>query len=151
MEVEFVDIRALDSTCKNIAFSQHDVMKGLSLRTPSISCLNVIEHFGLGRYEDPIDPEGHLRGFRNMVNALESGGTFFISFPIGGQDRVDFNAHRVFHPESILSRPSAEELTLTDFAFVDDAGDLHPSTSIEEAVAADISFGCGIYTFTKTV
>ena len=32
----------------------------------SISCLHALEHFGLGRYNDPLDPNGHLKGFNNI-------------------------------------------------------------------------------------
>jgi hypothetical protein len=28
----------------------------------SLSCLHALEHFGLGRYGDPIDPRGHEKG-----------------------------------------------------------------------------------------
>ena len=125
-------------------------MAGLTVRTTSLSCLHTLEHFGLGRYGDPIDPEGHLRGFQNLVNAVEPGGTFYISFPIGGGERVEFNAHRVFHPESIFSWPGAELLELEEFSFVDDAGDLHAERNVSDAVSLNLTFGCGIYTFRKS-
>ena len=48
----------------------------------SISCLHALEHFGLGRYNDPLDPNGHLKGFNNMVKMLKRGGKLYISFPI---------------------------------------------------------------------
>lgn len=149
MPIEILDIRPVPSSSRNITFTQQDVMQGLTIKTRSLSCLHTIEHFGLGRYGDPLDPEGHLRGFKNLVNAVEPGGTFYISFPIGDKERVEFNAHRVFHPESILGWSGSENLELKDFAFVDDAGDLHPATSIGAAVKANLTYGCGIYTFVK--
>lgn len=149
MPIEILDIRPVPSSSKNISFTQQDVMQGLTIRTSSLSCLHTIEHFGLGRYGDPIDPNGHLKGFKNLVTAVESGGNFYISFPISSRERVEFNAHRVFHPESILSWPGAEELKLIDFAFVDDSGDLHASSLIKDAVDSNLKYGCGIYTFAK--
>jgi len=149
MPIEILDIRPIPSTSKNISFTQQDVMQGLTVKTPSLSCLHTIEHFGLGRYGDPIDPSGHLRGFQNLVDAVEPGGTFYISFPIGNEERVEFNAHRVFNPSSILSWPGAESLKLVDFAFVDDKGDLHSSSSIDRALDENLRYGCGIYTFKK--
>jgi len=149
MPIEILDIRPIPSLSKNISFTQQDVMQGLTVKTPSLSCLHTIEHFGLGRYGDPIDPLGHLKGFKNLVDAVEPGGTFYISFPIGNKERVEFNAHRVFNPKSILSWPGSESLTLVDFAFVDDSGDLHDSSSIEGALEKNLSYGCGIYTFKK--
>jgi hypothetical protein len=149
MPVEVLDIRPLKSGCKNISFTQCDVMQEIPYKCISLSCLNVIEHFGLGRYGDPINPEGHLVGFKNMVNCLYPGGVLYISFPIAKENRLEFNAQRVFHPQTIFSWPGADELELKDFAFVDDGGDLHPSASIGDALEANLTYGCGIYTFVK--
>ena len=147
MPIEILDIRPTPSTSKNISFTQQDVMAGLTVKTSSLSCLHTLEHFGLGRYGDPIDPTGHLKGFQNLVEAVEPNGIFYLSFPISSNERVEFNAHRVFHPLSPLSWPGAESLVLQDFAFVDDSGDLFANTTLEEAVARNLHFGCGIYTF----
>ena len=84
MPVEILDIRPTPSTSKNISFTQQDVMAGLTVRTASLSCLHTLEHFGLGRYGDPIDPQGHLRGFENLVNAVDSGGHILCEFPHWG-------------------------------------------------------------------
>lgn len=149
MPIEILDIRPVPSSSKNISFTQQDVMNGLSIKSQSLSCLHTIEHFGLGRYGDPINPSGHLKGFANLVASVESNGKFYISFPIGSQERVEFNAHRVFHPESIFTWPSAESLALVDFAWVDDSGDLNPHSTVSEAVSANLTYGCGIYTFIK--
>jgi hypothetical protein len=149
MPIEILDIRPLPSLSKNISFTQQDVMQGLTVKTPSLSCLHTIEHFGLGRYGDPIDPQGHLKGFKNLVDAVEPGGTLYISFPIGSNERVEFNAHRVFHPKSVLSWQGTQDIQLQAFAFVDDLGNFHAPSSIEEAEIMDLKYGCGIYTFLK--
>lgn len=149
MPIEILDIRPTPSTSKNISFTQQDVMAGLTVKTSSLSCLHTLEHFGLGRYGDPIDPTGHLKGFQNLVEAVEPNGIFYLSFPISSNERVEFNAHRVFHPLSPLSWPGAESLVLQDFAFVDDSGDFFANTTLEEAVARNLHYGCGIYTFRK--
>lgn len=150
MPIEILDIRPTPSASKNISFTQQDVMSGLTVRASSLSCLHTLEHFGLGRYGDPIDPEGHLKGFQNLVESLEHDGLFYLSFPISSQERVEFNAHRVFHPLSPLSWPGAESLVMQDFAFVDDSGDFFPAAKLEDAVARNLHYGCGIYTFRKS-
>jgi len=150
-EIEVVDVRLLaKSVHSNIKFRQADLMNPQRLgQTDSLSCLHAIEHFGLGRYSDPVDVEGHVKGIRNLVNLVEERGRMYISFPIGREDEVHFNAHRVFHPATILKHPSIKKsMRLVRFDFVDDNGDLHLSKSIED-VDANIQFGCGIYTFEK--
>lgn len=106
--------------------------------------------FGLGRYGDPIDPLGHQKGFLNLVSMLEDGGTLYMSFPIGRQNEVHFNAHRVFHPKDILSWQASQNLKLIRFDYVDDAGNLHQKIDLFGRVI-DVSLGCGIYTFKKMV
>jgi hypothetical protein len=150
-EIEIVDIRPLaESEHKNIKFVQADFMRTNSLgQTDSLSCLHAIEHFGLGRYSDPIDVQGYVKGINNLVSLVAKGGRLYISFPIGLTDEVHFNAHRVFHPKSIFSIPSIEtEMNLVRFDYVDDNGKLHLNSSIEE-VDGNVKYGCGIYTFQK--
>lgn len=67
----------------------------------SMSALCSLEHFGLGRYGDPIDPEACFKCFENIQRKLERGGRLYISVPIG-RERVEFNAHRVFYASTIV-------------------------------------------------
>lgn len=149
--LEIIDIRPMESNVMNISFLQADMSSPPSHigKTDSLSCLHVLEHFGLGRYGDKIDPNGHLHGFRALISLLEDGARFYLSFPISSQERVAFNAHRVFHPLSPLSWPGAEFLALQEFSFVDDSGNLHKNSLPEEAANANLRFGCGIYTFAR--
>lgn len=152
--IEVFDVRQLQDTGHpNIKFSQMDLMNGAGLEVDacdSLSCLHAIEHFGLGRYGDPINPSGHLAGFRNLLRMLKPGGLLYISFPIGAQDQVQFNAHRIFHPKSIFNWQSDVKIELVGFSFVDDAGNLHRDVQVD-AVPNDLNYGCGIYSIRKTV
>ena len=103
--IEVIDVRTLKNTGhENIKFRQMDMMNPNAVQVDicdSLSCLHAIEHFGLGRYGDPIDPNGHLIGFRNLLKMLKSGGTLYISFPIGGgircsSMRIEFSSLTVF-------------------------------------------------------
>lgn len=69
--------------------------------TDSISCLHALEHFGLGRYGDPLNPSGHLNGIESIYIVLKEGRRFYFSSPIGPQ-RIEFNAHRVFSISYLL-------------------------------------------------
>lgn len=153
-EIEVLDIRPMDELDHpQITFLQKDLAvpdpnsRGI---TDSLSCLHTIEHFGLGRYSDSIDPDGHLKGFQNLVDLLEPDGTLYISFPIGREDAVHFNAHRVFHPLSILDWPLRDgRLELKEFSYEDDAHRFHRDVPLGEFVP-NVEFGCGIYTFQKS-
>ena len=150
-EIEVVDLRSLhESVHENIVFRQADLMSPQDLgTTDSLSCLHAIEHFGLGRYTDHIDVEGHIKGIFNLVNMVALHGRMYISFPIGNEDEVHFNAHRVFHPTTILKHTSIEKyMRLIRFDYVDDNGDLHLCKSVYD-VSSKMKFGCGIYTFEK--
>lgn len=150
-EIEVLDLRPLEmSVHENIIFRQADFMKPQELeKVDSLSCLHAIEHFGLGRYSDPIDVDGHNKGIANLVDLVETGGRLYLSVPISKRDEIHFNAHRLFHPETILQHPSIDTYTrLIRFDFVDDNGDLFLAKSIED-VPAEIKYGCGIYTFER--
>lgn len=148
-KIEIFDIRALPSSNhSNIEHAQADLMLNAGHEiTDSLSCLHTIEHFGLGRYGDPIDPLGYLVGFKNLIAMLKPGGVLYVSFPIGLSNDVHFNAHRVFHPRDIFSW-GTDKLDLLRFDYVDDNGDLHKDFDLLNFEIAT-SYGCGIYTFRK--
>jgi len=151
-EIEVIDIRHMEVLPYRIKFLQADLMKSDSALfecCDSLSCLHAIEHFGLGRYGDPVDPNGHLRGFANLITMLKPDGKMYISFPIG-QPRIEFNAHRVFGPRDIILWPGSERLELVNFDFVDDLGRVHVHATVDQAMQASLNYGCGIYTFKKT-
>ncbi len=79
----------------------------------SISALCSLEHFGLGRYGDPINPEACFQCFDSIQRKLKKGGRFYLSLPIG-KERVEFNAHRVFYASTV--RECFSLLTLEEFS-----------------------------------
>lgn len=152
-QIDVMDVRSLENTGhQNISFIRADLMEKDNTQsniTDSISCLHAIEHFGLGRYGDPIDPNGHKKGFNNMLRMLKPGGIFYISFPIANQNEIHFNAHRVFHPKDIFTWVDENaSISLERFDYVDDAGKLHQNVNLETE-NIDVTFGCGIYTLKK--
>ncbi|MFZ6024746.1 MAG: DUF268 domain-containing protein [Bacteroidota bacterium] len=110
----------------------------------SISCMHVLEHIGLGRYGDPIDPLGMKKACRELTRVLAKGGNLLVSFPVG-KPKVVLNAHRVLHPVKILEYFPG--LRLQTFAMVGDVGGLKVDCNPEEA--ADMNFACGMYSFIK--
>jgi hypothetical protein len=69
----------------------------LSEQFDTIISYSSIEHSGLGRYGDPLDPEGDLRTMKHCAKALRKGGVCFLGVPIG-KDTLVWNAHRVYGP-----------------------------------------------------
>lgn len=68
----------------------------------SMSALCSLEHFGLGRYGDTVDPEACFRCFEEIQKRMKKGGNLYLSLPVG-RERVEFNAHRVFYASTIVS------------------------------------------------
>lgn len=119
-DVEVFDIRAITTELPRIRFKQADLMNPapeLAGYCDSLSCLHALEHFGLGRYGDPLDPGGSATGLRNMARIVRPGGRLYLSVPVG-IERVLFNAHRVFAPRTIVRLAEAEGLVLRMFAAV---------------------------------
>ena len=104
--VDVIDIRPLAEPVQNVTFHQLDLMQELPDEwmtcTDSLSCLHTIEHFGLGRYGDPIDPDGYLKGLAQLKRMVKPGGCLYLSTP-AGRERIEFNAHRIFSAKTILS------------------------------------------------
>jgi SAM-dependent methyltransferase len=103
-DIEVIDIRPIQANIPGVTFMRMDMMGDnipLEHYCDSISCLHALEHFGLGRYGDPLDPEGHVKGLKNMAKLLKTSGRLYLSVPIG-IERIEFNANRVFCPERLV-------------------------------------------------
>jgi SAM-dependent methyltransferase len=152
--VNVLDIRPVSPLVRNIRFVQADFMSALPSHLveccDSLSCLHAIEHFGLGRYGDRLDPEGHIKGLHNLHQMLAPGGRLYLSAPMGPQ-RIEFNGHRVFSLRTLLDL-TADLFHLERFSFVDDKGDLHEDHTLDdESIATHCSCigGCGIFELVK--
>jgi SAM-dependent methyltransferase len=146
-EVEYVDIRPLPNEVPGLRFIKDDATTMGQFATgslESISSLHAAEHFGLGRYGDPIDPGAWLEFCHSLARVLRPGGDLYFSVPCG-QEALYFNAHRVFAPHTILEAFSS--LRLMSFAAVGDDNKLHEDMSLEEL--ATQKWGCGLFHFSK--
>ena len=84
----------------------------------TITSLCALEHFGLGRYGDPIDYLGWKKSLHEIKRKLKVGGTFYLSVPVGKTEKLVFNAHRIFYPMTIINE-LVPELELSEFSFVE--------------------------------
>jgi hypothetical protein len=57
-----------------------------------------VEHSGLGRYGDPLSPEGDIDAVQQVHCLLKPNGLFFLGLPTSTDDSsyIEFNAHRVY-------------------------------------------------------
>ena len=152
-EIEVFDIRPIQNIINNIKFKEADLQKDINEYkeyTDSISSLHAIEHFGLGRYGDNIDIDGHLKGLNNIYSMLKKDGIFYFSVPMG-QCRIEFNAHRVFSL-SYLFDYFKGKYEILNFSYVDDKGDLHKDITLEKENIGNnfnCNYGCAIFELKK--
>jgi SAM-dependent methyltransferase len=112
----------------------------------SLSCMHVVEHIGLGRYGDRLDPNGDVVAMRELQRVLSPGGSLLLVVPIG-RPLVRFNAHRIYSLEQVLA--AVPELTLTEFALIPEHGpEGWISGAAAERVAAE-QYGCGCFWFQR--
>jgi hypothetical protein len=148
--VDVLDIRPLTSVHKNIRFIQADLMaKDFAHKsiTDSLSCLHTLEHFGLGRYGDPVNYDGWRTGFDNLASMVSPGGTFYFSTPIGERQRFEFDAHRVFNIQTHLKMFEGR-FDVRSLAYIDDQDRLHTGVDPHGAEAQrtfGLTYGCAIW------
>jgi SAM-dependent methyltransferase len=148
MPVTVLDVRPLASNVQGLSFVRADATSMAEFADDSIeslSSLHAIEHFGLGRYGDAVDPDGWRKAMVSLQRVLRPGGRLYLSVPVG-RERLYFNAHRVFCPGRVTD--TLHGLELVSFSGVDDSGryrdDLTPDQFNDQAYA------CGLYEFTKS-
>ena len=152
-KIEVYDIRPLNDLIPNVQFKQVDIMQldeDEIDSTDSISCLHALEHFGLGRYGDPICYDGYWQGFLNIHKILKRNGKFYFSVPLGRQ-KVDFHAHRIFSLRYLLEmiNPFYE---IVNFSYIDDNNIFYKDVNISEEIIANncnCKFGCAIFELMK--
>ena len=145
--LEFYDFRPAALTLSGLA-SQHADVTALPFATgsiPSLSCMHVVEHIGLERYGDPLDPQGDLKAMAELERVLAPGGQLLFVVPIGGTARIQYNAHRIYTFAQVLS--SYKELHVEKFALITDKGEFIENA--QPAVADEQRYGCGCFLLKK--
>lgn len=147
-----IDVRPLDIPMpEDLSFTQADATNLDGIEDGSIESLSALcslEHFGLGQYGDPIDPEGCFKAFAAIQKKMRRGGHIYISVPIG-QDCVVFNAHRIFYAETIVK--SFDKCRLLEFSGADDKGNFIKDVDLhryDETPKGDYAVA-GLFEFVK--
>jgi hypothetical protein len=102
-----------ESFHENLTYKQpHEITEGNFDACFSISS---VEHDGLGRYGDPLDPDGDLKAMKNLENFLKEDALVYFAVPMG-IDKVVFNVHRVYGENRIAKILEGWE-TVDQFGF----------------------------------
>jgi len=155
-EIEVFDIREMKKVIPNVTFHRADLMSrdfNLIDYCDSVSSLHAIEHFGLGRYGDNVDYFGYLKGLDNIYKMLKSGGRFYFSVPVGGIQRIEFDAHRIFSLPYLI-KLFMDKYQIASFSYIDDNDVLHKNiepdiNNSDHKRSFNLKFGCGIFELIK--
>lgn len=137
-----IDIRPLTVSLPELSFVKGSVLElpFKDSEIPSLSSICVIEHIGLGRYGDTLDPFGSEKAFTELVRVLASGGSLYISIPVDNKNKMYFNAHRAFTRDYVLSL--GKKLTLVEELYI-------YGNDLINSYDASKGFGTGLFHFIK--
>lgn len=145
--VRFYDYRPAMLNLANLHSASNDLTK-LSFADSSISslsCMHTLEHVGLGRYGDPIDPDGDLRAAAELERVVAKGGSLLFVVPVG-KSVIEFNSHRIYSYQMVIDM--FPNLRLKEFSLI-------PDNALEKGIVYNATkeqsdmqkYGCGCFWF----
>lgn len=155
INVTMIDIRPLPMKIDNIDFIQADATNLDRIEDKSIgslSSLHAIEHFGLGRYSDNVEPDACFKAMKAMQRVIAEDGFLYLAVPIGSENRCIFNSHREFMPKTILEQ--MDELTLIEFSWINSYQiySLYGKEAYKKIIDDEIklqNYDCGMFVFKR--
>lgn len=158
IDTTMIDIRPLPVKNAGCGIAKLDFIQGdaTNLETiednsiESLSSLHAVEHFGLGRYGDTVNPNACFAAMHSMGRVLKQGGYLYFGVPVGKTEKVCFNAHRIFYPDTVVK--SFQELTLVNMYLIHN---MEMSAYTPDEVKCEKyggiigDYDCGIFIFTK--
>jgi hypothetical protein len=106
--------------------------------------MHTVEHIGLGRYGDEMDPDGDLKAIKEIKRVLAIDGNLLFVVPIG-KPKIMFNAHRIYSYDQIMQYFS--DFELKKFSLITDDGDFIQNSTKD--TADEQKYGCGCFWFKK--
>lgn len=148
--IDFYDYRPANINLSNLSSKEGNLMSlpFSDNSVKSISCMHTIEHIGLGRYGDKIDAEGDIKAINELKRVVAKDGNLLIVLPIGERAMIEFNAHRIYTYDLIISLFSG--LKLKEFSLIPEnegKGGLIRNASPE--LIKGEKYACGCFWFIK--
>lgn len=146
--VDFYDYRPADLHLTNLESKQADLtnLPFSDNSVASLSCMHVVEHIGLGRYGDPLDPQGDIKAAKELSRVLSVGGQLLFVAPVGAESRIEYNAHRIYTYQAVLDL--FPELKLEEFTIIPE-NDGAPIINADSSALINERYACGCFVFTK--
>lgn len=148
-KIIMIDIRPFFIKLPRFYFRRADAtnLRGIAENSiQSLSSLHAVEHFGLGRYGDNVDPQAWRKALKSIQRVMGPGGYFYLSVPVGPQNKLCFIAHRIFRPSLIIE--TLDKMELLSFAYI------HNWKVIEVDIKKNLDnivheYDCGMFIFKK--
>jgi len=100
--IEYGEIRSEDARIATMtpfaAAQRFAESNGLEPQFDGGATFSSLEHSGLGRYGDILNPWGDMQAVAKAWCMTQPGGLLFIGVPSSSQDRLYWNAHREYGP-----------------------------------------------------
>lgn len=93
--VTTIEHRDVDCQIPGLRVLKPAAAEGLGEQFDVALSISSVEHAGLGRYGDPLDPDGDLAAMRDLRKYVRPGGRLLLAVPVGS-DVVVWNAHRIY-------------------------------------------------------
>lgn len=151
VNTEFYDVRPVDLGLSGLRCGHADLTRlpFESNSLESVSCMHVVEHVGLARYGDELDYDGDLKAISELQRVTAHGGQMLFVVPIGGQARIQFNAHRIYTHTQVCDLFAGWQLK--EFALIpDDPQDGQLIVNATRAQSDRQRYGCGCFWFVKS-
>lgn len=146
--VYFFDYRPAKIKLKGLKTGKADILN-LPFADNSIhsmSCMHVVEHIGLGRYGDTINPEGDLQAISELKRVVSGNGNLLFVVPVG-KPKIMFNAHRIYSYDQIVQYFNG--FHLIEFTLISDSSSGGLITNASRSDADSQVYGCGCFWFQK--
>jgi len=90
-----IDYNALATDEPNLKIMTVEEFWRAPMQFDTTFSISAFEHDGLGRYNDPLNPNGDLEAMKKMKKILKPDGLLFLAVPFG-KDKLVWNAHRIY-------------------------------------------------------